>query len=142
MSTSPRARRLAKRIGEIVAVALEKEIKDPRLELVTITDVRVTGDLHDATIYYTVRGETLEDEPDYDAVAAAWESAKGQLRSWVGEGTGVRFTPTLAFKLDEVPEQARKMEELLAAARAADEAAAAARAKAVPAGDENPYKEN
>ena len=51
-----RARRLSKRIGTIVASAIEFEIKDPRLAGVTITDTKVTGDLHDATVYYTVRG--------------------------------------------------------------------------------------
>ncbi|MFY9191189.1 MAG: 30S ribosome-binding factor RbfA [Lawsonella sp.] len=142
MSDSPRARRLAKRIGEIVAVALDREIKDPRLEFVTVTDVRVTGDLHDATIYYTARGANLDEEPDLAEIEKALESAKGQLRTKVGAGTGVRFTPTLTFELDEVPEQARRMEELLAKARAADAATAEVRKTAKPAGDENPYKDS
>ena len=142
MSASPRARRLAKRIGEIVAVTLDREIKDPRLEFVTITDVRVTGDLHDATIYYTARGASLDDEPNHAEIKEALESAKGQLRSKVGAGTGVRFTPTLTFELDEVPDQARRMEELLAKARAADAATAAVRENATPVGGENPYKED
>src|SRR6476469_5285308 len=94
-----RARRLSKRIGTIVA----SEIKDPPLAFVTITDTKVTGDLHDATVYYTVRGETLQDEPDYAGAAAALERAKGTLRTKVGAGTGVRFTPTLSFVLDKVP---------------------------------------
>jgi len=66
-----RARRLSKRIGTVVATAIEFEIKDPPLAFVTITDTKVTGDLHDATLYYTVRGETLQDEPDYEGAAAA-----------------------------------------------------------------------
>ena len=99
-----RARRLSKRIGTVVATAIEFEIKDPPLAFVTITDTKVTGDLHDATLYYTVRGETLQDEPDYAGAAAALERAKGTLRSKVGAATGVRFTPTLAFVLDKVPE--------------------------------------
>ena len=65
----------------------------------TITDAKVTGDLHDATVYYTVRGETLDDEPDYAGAAAALERAKGVLRTKVGASAGVRFTPTLAFVL-------------------------------------------
>src|SRR6202165_6273881 len=118
---APRARRLAKRISTIVASAIEYEIKDPPLALVTITDTKVTGDLHDATVYYTVRGETLQDEPDYAAAAAALERAKGTLRTKVGAGTGVRFTPTLSFVLDKATDTAAHMEELLARARAADE---------------------
>src|SRR6185295_6917932 len=105
-----RARRLSKRIGTIVASAIEYEIKDPRLAFVTVTDTKVTGDLHDATVYYTVRGETLDVEPDYQGAAAALESAKGVLRTKVGAGTGVRYTPTLAFVLDTVPEAAAHME--------------------------------
>ena len=101
-----RARRLSKRIGTIVASAIEFEIKDPPLAFVTITDTKVTGDLHDATVYYTVRGDTLDDEPDYAGAAAALERAKGALRTRVGAGTGVRFTPTLSFVLDKVPDTA------------------------------------
>jgi ribosome-binding factor A len=135
-----RAKRLAKRISTIVASAIEYEIKDPRLAGVTITDAKVTGDLHDATLYYTVIGRSLTDEPDYAGVAAALESAKGVLRSKVGAGTGVKFTPTLAFVRDTVPDAAHRMEELLARARAADADVARIRVGATPAGDAQPYR--
>lgn len=140
MVDQARARRLAKRIGAIVASAIEFEIKDPPLAFVTVTDTKVTGDLHDATVYYTVRGKTLDDEPDYAGAAAALNRAKGALRSKVGAGTGVRFTPTLAFVLDTVPDTAAHMEELLARARAADADLARVRQNAVPAGDPDPYR--
>jgi ribosome-binding factor A len=135
-----RARRLSKRIGTIVASAIEFEIKDPPLAFVTITDTKVTGDLHDATVYYTVRGDTLQDEPDYEGAAAALERAKGTLRSKVGAGTGVRFTPTLSFVLDKVPDTAAHMEELLARARQADADVARIRQGATPAGEADPYR--
>ena len=61
MADPARAKRLAKRISTIVASAIEYEIKDPRLAGVTITDAKVTGDLHDATLYYTVIGRSLTD---------------------------------------------------------------------------------
>ncbi|MFC9896194.1 30S ribosome-binding factor RbfA [Nocardia sp. NPDC127579] len=140
MADPARARRLAKRISEIVATAIDHEVKDPRLRFVTITDAKVTGDLREATVYYTVMGETVDAEPDFAAAAAGLDKAKGVLRSKVGAGTGVKFTPTLAFVLDKVPDVARDMEELLARARAADEEVAAARANATPAGDADPYK--
>ena len=140
MADPARARRLAKRISTIVASAIEYEIKDPRLAGVTITDAKVTADLHDATLYYTVLGQTLEDEPDYPGAAAALESAKGVLRSKVGAGTGVRFTPTLAFVRDTVPDAANRMEELLSKVRAADADLARVREGAVPAGDADPYR--
>ena len=118
MTGKGRAGRLGKRIGEIVATAIEHEIKDPRLAYVTVTDARVTNDLHDATIYYTVMGESIDAEPDFEAAAAGLAKATGVLRSKVGAGTGVRFTPTLRFVLDTVPDAARQMEELVARARA------------------------
>jgi ribosome-binding factor A len=140
MPDPARARRLAKRISTIVASAIEYEIKDPRLAGVTITDAKMTGDLHDATLYYTVIGPTLADEPDFAGAAAALESAKGVLRTRVGAALGVRFTPTLAFVRDTVPDAAHRMEELLARARAADEDLAKVREGAKHAGDADPYR--
>ena len=105
-----------------------------------MTDVRVTGDLHDATVYYTVRGEDIDDEPDYDAAAEALNRHNGQLRKIVGEELGVRFTPTLTFELDTVPEASARMEELLARARARDEELAELKKNAQPAGAADPYK--
>lgn len=140
MADPGRAKRLAKRISTIVASAIEYEIKDPRLAGVTITDAKVTGDLHDATLYYTVMGRSIDDEPDYAGAAAALESAKGVLRTKVGAGTGVRYTPTLTFVRDTVPDAAHRMEELLARARAADADVARIRAAATPAGDAQPYR--
>jgi len=127
---------LSGRIKQIVATVIETQIKDPRLGMVTITDVRVTGDLHDATIFYTVFGT----DDERTASAMALESAKGVLRSEVGRQTGVRFTPTLTFKLDAVPETAKHIDELLAAAREADAQVEAARSEAVPAGEADPYR--
>jgi len=141
MADPARARKLAKRISTIVASAIDHEIKDPRLDYVTITDAKVTADLHDATVYYTVRGVDLGSEPDLDGAAAGLAKATGVLRSKVGAGTGVRFTPTLTFVADTVPDAARHMEELLARARAADEEVAKAREGATHAGDLDPYKE-
>jgi ribosome-binding factor A len=132
-----RARRLAGRIKQIVASTLEMQVKDPRLGMVTITDVRLTGDLHDATLFYTVLG----DDAERAATAAALESAKGVLRSEVGRQTGVRFTPTLAFVPDSLPEDSQHIAELLAVAAKADAEVEKIRENAAPAGDPNPYRE-
>jgi ribosome-binding factor A len=140
MADPARARRLATRISEIVASAIEREIKDPGLAGVTIVDAKMSGDLHDATLYYTVMGSTLEDEPDFAGAAAALERAKGVLRTKVGAGTGVRFTPTLTFTRDTVSDSVQRMEELLARARAADADVARAREGAEPAGEADPYR--
>src|SRR6195952_4309202 len=135
-----RARKLSKLIATIVASAIEFEIKDPPLAFVTVTDTKVTGDLHDATVFYTVRGETLQDEPDYEGAAKALERAKGTLRTRVGAATGVRFTPTLTFVLDKLPDTARDMEDLLTKARQADAELARIRQGATPAGEADPYR--
>ncbi|TRX33964.1 30S ribosome-binding factor RbfA [Corynebacterium guaraldiae] len=135
-----RAARMAKRIQTIVASAIERQIKDRRLELVTITDARVTGDLHDATVYYTVRGTDIDSEPNFDQAAEALTRAKGQLRKVVGDELSVRFTPTLSFELDTVPEASAHMEDVLARARARDAELAKLKEGAKPAGDANPYK--
>ncbi|MEJ8279118.1 30S ribosome-binding factor RbfA [Pseudonocardia spirodelae] len=140
MVDQARARKLAKRISQIVAEALEHEVKDPRLAMVTITDTRVTGDLREATVFYTVMGASLDTEPDTAGAAAALASASGVLRSRVGQQTGVRHTPSLAFVLDQVPDSARRMEELLARTRESDAEVARLAASASPAGEADPYK--
>ena len=136
MADTPRARRMSGRIKQIVATVIERQIKDPRLGMVTITDVRVTGDLHDATVFYTVLG----DEDERVASAIALESAKGVLRSEVGRQTGVRFTPSLTFRLDALPDNARQLDDLLAVAAAEDAKLAAVRQGAQPAGEADPYR--
>jgi ribosome-binding factor A len=131
-----RARKLAVRIREVVASTLELQVKDPRLGMVTITDAKVTPDLREATLYYTVYGTDEERQSS----ALALESAKGVLRSQVGRQTGVRYTPSLTFVADVVPETAGKIEELLAQAREADAQVHALAEGAQPAGDPDPYR--
>jgi ribosome-binding factor A len=137
--SSPRVRKIADRIQVIVAEMLERRIKDPRLGFVTVTDVRVTGDTQQATIFYTVLGVDGDEEEALTATAAALESAKGLLRSEVAKQLGMRHVPTLTFVADALPETARHLDEVLAKARALDEEAAARRG-ATYAGEADPYK--
>ena len=136
--SSPRVRKIADRIQVIVAEMLERRIKDPRLGFATVTDVRVSGDTQQATIFYTVLGE----EEERAGTAAALESAKGLIRSEVGKQLGMRHVPTLAFVPDALPETARHLDEVLAAARASDEEVAARRRGAAFAGEPDPYKKH
>ena len=136
MADKARARKMADRIRVIVAETLEQRIKDPRLGFVTITDTRVTGDLHDATVYYTVYGTDEEKQNS----AAALESAKGVLRTEIGRQTGDRFTPTVTFIADAVPENALAIEHLLTEAAAADAAVHEQAAVATYAGEPDPYR--
>ncbi len=136
MVDHPRARKLSERIQKIVAQMLDTRVKDPRLGFVTVTDVRVTGDLQHASVFYTVLG----DDEARAGSAAALESAKGLIRSEVGKQTGIRLTPTLEFIADAVPETAAHLEAALREAAARDAEVAALAASAQYAGDTDPYR--
>ncbi|MGH8894342.1 MAG: 30S ribosome-binding factor RbfA [Actinomycetes bacterium] len=136
MVDAARARKLADRIKVVVAEMLETRVKDPRLGFITVTDARVTNDLQQATVFYTVFGDDTEKAD----TAAALESARGVLRSEVGRQTGVRHTPTLTFVADAVPENAAHIEDLLAQVATADAEVHRAAAGATYAGESDPYK--
>lgn len=136
MADPARARRVADRIHKTVAQVLERRIKDPRLGFVTITDVRVTGDLQQATVFYTVYGT----EGERRRSASALKSATGLIRSEVGKALGIRLTPTISFQLDSLPTTARSIEDALAQAQARDAAIARAAEGASYAGDASPYR--
>lgn len=134
--TGKRNERLADQIKALVADATERRLKDPRLGMVTITDVRVSADNRHAWVFYTVFG----DQDTIDATSEALVSATGMLRTQVSKRIGARHTPSLEFVLDGVPESARRIEDLLAEARVADETVADRAMNADYAGDPNPYK--
>jgi ribosome-binding factor A len=134
--SSPRVRKVADRIQVVVAEMLERRVKDPRIGFVTVTDVRVTGDTQNASVFYTVYG----DEEQLASTATALESAKGLIRSEVGKQLGMRHVPTLEFIHDALPDTARHLDELLEKARDSDAAVAASAAGATYAGDEDPYR--
>jgi ribosome-binding factor A len=126
---------MADRIREIVAKRLERGLRDPRLGFVTITDVRMTGDLQHASIFYTVYGT---DEERADS-AAALKAATGMFRTEVGRNITARLTPTLEFIPDAIPENAAAIDSLLREAAQRDAEAQAAAASAQYAGDADPY---
>ena len=131
-----RTHRLAERINKIVAEMLERRIKDPRLGFVTVTQTRLTSDLREATVFYTVYGSPEERTES----AAALSSATGVIRSEIGRLIGLRHTPSLEFVPDMLPENARRIEDLVAAAQQADAELARAREGAQWAGDPDPYR--
>ena len=135
MAHPDRVAKLADRIREIVARRLEKGLRDPRLGFVTITDVRVTGDLQHATVFYTVYGSEEERRDSAEALTAA----TGMLRTEVGRQLRVRLTPSLEFVPDAIPENAASIEALLREAAERDEAARRAAAVAQYAGEADPY---
>ncbi len=136
MTDPARVRRHAERVRELVASVVRTQIKDPRLGMITITDARITADLREATVFYTVLGDTAAQA----GTAAALESAKGLLRSTVGKALGLRHSPSLAFVLDNVQDQAKHIDDLLAAARNHDAEVQRLAAQAQYAGDAQPYR--
>jgi ribosome-binding factor A len=131
-----RARRLAERISKIVAEMLERRVKDPRLGFVTVTETKLTADLREATVFYTVYGSPEEREE----TAAALHSATGIIRTEVGRQLGLRHTPSVTFVADALPDSARRIDDLVAAAKSADAELARAREGAEWAGDPDPYR--
>ena len=136
MADAACARKLGERIQEIVAETLEMKVKDPRLGFVTVTDVRVSADLRDATVFYTVYGS----EEEAAETAVALESSKGMVRTEVGKRTGIKFTPTVSFIRDALPTNVRVIDDLISEAKQADQQVQQQAAKATYAGDADPYR--
>lgn len=136
MVDTARSRKVAERIKVLVAQGLEQVVKDPRLGFVTVTDVRVTGDLQHASVFYTVLG----DQEARETAAEVLEQYRGRLRSAVGRGLGIRLTPSLEFVLDALPEDAAHLDEVLRQVQQRDAELAAARERAAYAGEEDPYR--
>ncbi|MEV7631135.1 30S ribosome-binding factor RbfA [Microbacterium sp. NPDC089318] len=131
-----RQARLADRIRVILAERLEKGLRDPRLGFVTITDVRVSGDLQHASVFYTVLGT----DEERIASGAALNSATGLLRKEVGRQLNVRLVPTLEFIPDALPESAGHIADLLREARERDAEVAKLASSATHAGEADPYR--
>ncbi|QNF95216.1 30S ribosome-binding factor RbfA [Janibacter sp. YB324] len=136
MADPARARKIADRIQELIAANLQQVVKDPDLGFVTITDVRVTGDLQHASVFYTVFGDDAQRERSAEVL----EANRGKLRSFVGKQLGIRLTPTLELIPDALPESASHIDDLLRSARERDEDLARSRTGAQPAGDADPYR--
>ncbi|MFC4336749.1 30S ribosome-binding factor RbfA [Salininema proteolyticum] len=136
MADEAKQAQVAERIRTLTATAV-RGLKDPRMGMVTITDARITPDLREATLFYTVLGS---DEEVKDT-AAGLKSATGHLRTVVGRALGMRNTPSLTFVADTVPEHAERIESLLSEAQKRDASVEQIRENAGYAGEEDPYRE-
>ncbi|WP_281966036.1 30S ribosome-binding factor RbfA [Serinicoccus marinus] len=136
MADPARARRIAERTKQLVTQGLSQVVKDERVGFITITDVRVTGDLQHASVFYTVLG----DDADRETAAEILQDYRGRLRSFVGKGLGIRLTPTLEFILDALPEDAQHMDDLLRRVAERDAELAAGRVATGYAGEADPYR--
>lgn len=136
MTDPAKVRRHSERLKELVASVVRTQIKDPRVGMITITDTKLTADLREATVFYTVFGDAAAQA----GTAAALESAKGLMRSTVGKALGLRHSPSLTFVLDNVQEHVKEIDDLLAQAKVRDAAVQKLAAGASYAGDAQPYK--
>lgn len=138
--TNPRAVRVAGLIQRVVATALQRDLRDPRLAHVTITEVRVTNDLQIARIYWTYLGDDGHERGQRKRAKQALQQSAGRLRSMVGRKAGLRLTPQLQFIYDEVPAEATEVEDVLTVALKRDQELAKLRENATYAGDADPYR--
>ncbi|MEY4322415.1 MAG: hypothetical protein RL410_196 [Actinomycetota bacterium] len=136
MADQARARQVAERILVIVAEAVEMRIKDPRIGFVTFTASRLTADLREATVFFTVLGDAKAREDTLIAL----NSARGVIRSEMGKRLGMKHTPSLTFMPDALPETAEHINDLLRVAAASDAQVHAQSVGASFAGDADPYK--
>lgn len=104
-----RANRIAEQIKIEIGDILTRKIKDPRVGFVTVTDVEVTGDLQQATIYVSVLGDEQKKEDSLLGLT----KAKGFIRSEIGKRIRLRKTPELSFEFDEALEYGNRIETIL-----------------------------
>jgi ribosome-binding factor A len=110
MPSEERTRRVANRILEEIADLLIKEVSDPRLQMIAITDVKVDRELAYATVYFSI----LDDPGRVNEVKAGLERARGFLRSQLASRIRLRSFPQLRFRYDPTSVQVARIEELLA----------------------------
>ena len=109
MKQTPNSRRLAETAREIIANILVTEVSDPRLEFVTVTGAEVSPDRSWMSVYVST-------DPDrYEEVLAGLNSAKGRIRTLLGQSITWRVTPELRFFIDESVDSGMRMEEALRA---------------------------
>ncbi|HYX27084.1 MAG TPA: 30S ribosome-binding factor RbfA [Pyrinomonadaceae bacterium] len=104
-----RPERIAETLRAEIAQIVGYELEDPRLSSVTVTDVRVAGDLRDASVYVTVEG----DEEQHLKALRALEHAAPYVRKQLGFALNLRHTPALHFVRDTVEENATRVDALL-----------------------------
>src|SRR5438132_2873264 len=104
-----RTERIADTLREEIAQIVGYELEDPRLTMVTVTEVRVADDLRDASVYVTVQG----DEHEHELALRALRHAAPYVRKQLGFALNLRHTPVLHFVRDTVEEKAGRVDALL-----------------------------
>ncbi|SFA41653.1 ribosome-binding factor A [Parageobacillus thermantarcticus] len=104
-----RATRVGEQMKKELSDIIGRKLKDPRIGFVTVTDVRVTGDLQQAKVYISVFG----DEEQRQNTLKGLEKAKGFIRSEIGQRIRLRKTPEIFFEIDESIEYGNRIEQLI-----------------------------
>lgn len=105
-----RSERVGELLTEVIADVLREDIRDPRVTAVTITAAKVTKDLRQARIYFTILGGSSENK---DAVLVGLKSALGFIRARIGKQLKLRFVPAIEFFYDDSVDEAERIEKLL-----------------------------
>jgi ribosome-binding factor A len=103
----PRAKRVAQQIHQALSELIRRDVRDPRLGMVTLTEVRMSSDLSYATVYYSVLGA------DAQLAQEILDGAAGKLRGPLGRALGIRHSPELRFVRDELIESGARLSDLI-----------------------------
>jgi len=114
---SDRIRRVDEAIRQVIGETVSKDLKDPRVGFVTVTDVRTSADLSHARVYVSVLGDAEVREATMDGL----HSAHGYLQRRIGGELHLKRTPTLEFIYDDTTDRAMRLDELLEAELEAEE---------------------
>lgn len=109
MSSEIRQQRVAGLVFEEISIMLAGELRDPRISLVKVTDVRVSKDLRNARVFVSHDDDTVSQRE----LLKALQSATPYLRGQLAERLGLRAVPELLFSYDDSPEKAARVDELL-----------------------------
>ena len=104
-----RVRKIQEFIKQEVSTIILRELKDPRIGFVTITDAKITGDLREATVYVSLFGDAEKKKATMDAL----HSATGYIRTEIGKRLGIRYSPSIEFKEDTSIEYGAKIDKIL-----------------------------
>lgn len=113
---SLRSNRVGEQMKKELSDIIGRKLKDPRIGFVTVTDVAVTGDLQQATVYISVLGDSTQRENTLKGL----EKAKGFMRSEIGQRIRLRKTPELFFEFDESIDYGNRIETLISQIHAED----------------------
>ncbi len=105
-----RPKRVAEQVRQVVTTFLQEEARDPRIGLITVTDVQITGDLQHATVRYMVHGGVPQQAQTEEGLAAA----AGAVRRRIGAELSLRVVPEVVFELDKGSDHAAHIARLLA----------------------------